>query len=325
MTWEPDMQADALRAKVVGAHASTLLETPPEAANDAEGRRSRSEGAVKRHWLRRVLREPLTHFVTVGALIFIVSHASAENASRYNITIGPEQLQRIALTYAQQYGVEPSRDEMKAITQGFLREEILRREGMAIGLDTDDEIVRRRIAQKFEFLLQDRVSPPSPTTTDLQSWYAAHRAAYIDPARRSFDQLYFAADARGDAAAQRLAVAALTDLRAGRRPPADDAFPGPSQIRLLSQADTDRLFGGDGFAAQVFAAPPGAWSGPYRSGFGWHLVRVSETRPAEQRLYDMVADRVAADWTVAQRQLANDRAFGEIRARYNVSEPDWLK
>jgi peptidyl-prolyl cis-trans isomerase C len=320
------MQAEVLRTNVVGMASSGVRETEFRAANDSvTDKMHRLSGAAKPKGIMLVLREPLTHFVVVGALIFIASHAWAEHTSRYNITIGPEQLQRIALTYAQQYGAEPSADEMKAITQGYLREEILRREGMAIGLDTDDEIVRRRIAQKFEFLLQDRVSPPAPTTSDLHRWYEAHRALYTDPARRSFEQFYFAADTRGDAAAQRLAFEALTALRVGRAPGAADAFPGPTQIRLQSQADTDRLFGGDGFAAQVFAAPPGAWSGPYRSGFGWHLVRVTETRAAEERPYDTVASRVSDDWTRAQRQSAKNRAFNEIRARYNVSGPDWVR
>jgi peptidyl-prolyl cis-trans isomerase C len=283
------------------------------------------EDRGRRTWLARVAREPLTHFVIVGALLFALGQLWSARGERYAISVGPDQLERIAQTYAQQYGEAPDRAAMKAMVDGFVREEILRREGMALGLDADDEIVRRRIAQKYEFIMQDHASPRAPMQADLESWYAGHRAAYLDPARRSLDQVYFAADPHGDGSALRLATHALESLRAGRTAPAGDVFPGPPQIRLLSQAEVDRLFGGTKFAAQVFAAPAGQWAGPFRSAFGWHLVRVSEARAGEPRPFAAVADRVAADWTEAQRRVANAQAFAALRARYAVTEPGWLK
>jgi hypothetical protein len=266
----------------------------------------------------RLLREPLTHFLLLGLLIFALARYFDEQSRRYVIEIGPKEQQRIAESYAQQYGELPSAGQLKAMTEDYIRKEVLLREGLALGLDKDDEIVRRRIAQKFEFIMQDRAVPRDPTDADLRQWYDGHRAKYTLPPRRSFDQLYFAIDKRGEEAAHRLANTALAALRAGRKAPVGDDFPGQAVIRLLSQADTDRLFGGEDFAAKVFSEPVGQWRGPLRSGFGWHLVRLSEVQSPQPRDFTTARDDVLADWQTADRAARNEAAYADIRRRYRV-------
>ena len=270
----------------------------------------------------RFLREPLVHFIALGALIFAVAHVVEARSERYVIKLGPAELHRIAATYTQQYGAPPSSGELKAMTDDYVRQEILLREGQAIGLDKDDEIVRRRVAQKYEFLLQDRTAPREPTASDLKDWFAGHRAQYVVPPRRSFDHLYYAMDLRGENAARQLAQGALASLGAGRPAPDGDIFPGTPVIRLLSQADTDRLFGGDQFAARVFAAPVGQWSGPYRSAFGWHVIRVTEDQKAKPRALAEVRPQVVTDWKAADRSARNDAAYAEISDRYRIARED---
>ncbi len=315
------MHGTHLRKAVVHwptAGSSTELDDGPPGGNKAD----LATLPDARPWLARLLREPLTHFVVLGLLIFAAAHYLEARSQRYVIDLGPPELRRIALSYAQQYGTAPSAAEMQAMTDEHVRQEVLLREGIALGLDKDDEIVRRRIAQKYEFLLQDRSTAREPSEAALKAWFAAHRPDYTIPRRRTFDHLYYAIDQRGEAAARTLAQTVLTDLRAGRPAPEADAFPGPPVIRLLSQADTDRLFGGEGFAGRKFSAPSGSWSGPYRSAFGWHVVRVTEDQPAQQRDFAAVRNQVLNDWREADRAARNQSAYDEIRAKYRIAGQD---
>lgn len=276
---------------------------------------------ARNHWLRRALREPLTHFVAIGLALFVVSHAVEQYQSRYNVVLSPEDVLRIANSYTQQYGAEPTPQQMRTMIANQVREEIYLREGLALGLDRNDEIVRRRIAQKFDFLQQDQAAPREPHDSQVQAWYAAHADRFALPARRSFEQRYYAPDKRGDAAAKALAAAALAHAGADT----GDTFPGPARITALSQEDVDRVFGGTGFAARVFAAPVGQWIGPIRSGFGWHLVRVTESLPARSRSLEEARADVRRDWIESDRQARNDAAWKALRAKYTVTVPDLPK
>ncbi|BEV01043.1 peptidyl-prolyl cis-trans isomerase [Novosphingobium olei] len=267
--------------------------------------------------LRRLLREPLTHFVAIGIGIFVISHVIEERQSRYNLTLTNADVLRIANSYAQQYGAQATPEQMRTMIDNAVREEIYLREGLALGLDRNDEIVRRRIAQKFDFLQQDQAAPREPSEAQLRGWYGSHRDRFAAPAKVSFEQRYFAPDQRGDAAARALATSALAHPETAP----GDTFPGPPRIVSLARDDVDRVFGGTGFAANVFAAPTDRWTGPFRSGFGWHLVRVTEHSAAHPRSFDEARADVRSDWIEADRKARNDQAWQQLRARYTVTVP----
>jgi hypothetical protein len=271
--------------------------------------------------LARILREPLTHFVVIGIAIFAVSHVIEERQSRYTIAVSDADLTRIANTYTQQYGAPPTPQQMRTMVGNQVREEIYLREGLALGLDKNDEIVRRRIAQKFDFLQQDQAAPREPTESQLRSWFDAHKVRFTEPARRSFEQRFYSPDQRGDAAAKALATSAAKALGAGQTAPQADSFPGPGTAVALASDEVERVFGGTGFGAAVFAAPVGQWSQPLRSGFGWHVIRVTEARPARARSLYEARDNVRRDWIEADRQARNDAVWQALRARYTVTLP----
>ncbi len=277
--------------------------------------------ALRRPLLARILREPLTHFVAIGIAIFVVSHVIEERQSRYNIAVSDADLTRIANTYTQQYGAPPTPQQMRTMVDNQAREEIYLREGLALGLDKNDEIVRRRIAQKFDFLQQDQAAPREPSEAQLRAWYDGHKARFTEPARRSFEQHFYSPDQRGDAAANALAISAAKALGAGQAAPTGDSFPGPGTVVALAADEVERVFGGTGFGAAVFAAPVGHWSQPLRSGFGWHVIRVTEARPAHPRSFDEARADVRRDWVEADRQARNDAVWQTLRARYAVTLP----
>lgn len=274
-----------------------------------------------RGWVRAVVREPLTHFLLLGILIFIVAHVLETRSRRYTIDVGAADVARMVNGYEQQYGTEPNVAQLGTMIDNYIREEIYLREGLALGLDRNDEIVRRRVAQKYDFLLQDMAVPREPDEGQLRAYYAAHQADFAIPANRGFEQIYFAIDERGEQAARALAAAALDRLRRGENV-ASDEFPGPKAVSGLSQADTARLFGGQDFSARVFVAPVGDWTGPFRSGFGWHLVRVTNATPAQRRTLAQARDDVRAAWVEADRQARNATEYDALLKRYDISRVD---
>jgi hypothetical protein len=296
---------------------ATVVAQPDLLKQAAGGWRS-----VIRRWAGALWREPLTHFLAFGILIFVVAHALEARSQRYRIDVSPAIVTRIANSYAQQYGAPPDRGQIRTMVDNYIREEIFLREGLALGLDKDDEIVRRRVAQKFDFLQQDMAVPREPSETELTQWFNRHRGDFALPARRSFEQLYYAIDRRGDAAAKLLAQTAVTRLAHGQPAPASDDFPGPKTIVNLGQDDIQRVFGGDEFAQAVFAAPVGRWTGPLRSGFGWHVVRITDQQPQQERTLAQAHEEARLAWIQADRHARNAQAYRALLARYTITRAD---
>lgn len=269
--------------------------------------------------MRRFLREPLLHFFLAGLVLFLAGQAWSDAQDRRVIRVTPERVASLAATWRLQFGSPPSPKELSAAIAGYVREEALYREGQAMGLDRDDEVVRRRIAQKVEFLNQDRSLPKPPGDAALRAWFEAHAAAYAAPALTSFSHLYFSPDRPGDAQAR--AAAALAAL--GRGEPVDaDPYPDPSGFERLSAEAARRQFGDSELARQLDAAPIGAWSGPWRSGYGWHLVRVTAREPAGRADFEAVKDRVLADYMAEAQNEANAKAIARLVGRYRVVRED---
>jgi hypothetical protein len=274
--------------------------------------------------LRRIAAEPLTHFIVLGAALFIAGQIYQADTQTYRIVVTPGRVRQLADAYAAQFGQRPDPRSLEQLVQRDVDDEMLYREGMALKLDQDDEIVRRRIVQKTQFVLQDLSPPDEPTDTQLSSYYAAHAAHYVTQPRATFTQIFFSADNGGDAAAQARAGAALRALPPGvtRAPERGDAFPDDYDFAAYEPEQVQRLFGQTPFAAAVFSAPVGHWAGPFRSGYGWHLVYVSALQAPTQPPLADVHDRVRADYLQDAQDAANKAAFDKLAARFSVVRQD---
>ena len=274
--------------------------------------------ARPRQW-PAMLREPIVQFTIAGLLIWAIASAFDEDSNRYRIDVDATQVARLADGYARQFGSRPSPRQLAALVDRYVEDEIAFREGTAMGLARDDEIVRRRIVQKYEFLTNDQAQPVPPSNAVLARWYAAHAAAYRSPPRTSFAHIYFSADHGGDRAARQRAERLLPTL--GKDVYGEDhgdQFPGPVEGNDLAQAEIARIFGDTPLAAALPKLAPGSWSGPYRSGFGWHLVRVIGHRePATPQLAD-IRDEVLADYLAAESKRMNRAHAAGVRQRYDV-------
>ncbi|HEX4241575.1 MAG TPA: peptidylprolyl isomerase [Steroidobacteraceae bacterium] len=274
--------------------------------------------------LRRVLSEPLAHFVLLGAMLFALDRAVEEHARFSRIAITQDRIDRIADNYRRQFGDSPSSPQLQALVDKYIDEEILYREALKLGLDREDEIVRRRLVQKYEFLQQDLSAPQRPTDAELEDHYREHAARYRVPARVTFTQTYFSTDLRGDQGARRAAQALASRLnRRGitRAVEQGDRFPGPDDFTALSAEELLRVFGEGTLTRGIFDVQAGRWSAPLRSGYGWHTVYVTAREPDRQAAFAEVRDQVERDYIESMRTMRNARALASLRAQFTIERP----
>jgi hypothetical protein len=279
-------------------------------------------------WLNRFLREPLLHFLLIGGALFVaydrLNPAGDSAATSHEIVLGVDELGQLALAFQAQWRRMPTPDELSRLVEDRVREEILYREALALGLDQGDTIVKRRMAQKMQFLAEDVAAAREPTPAELESWYASHAREFAQPERISFRHLYFSPDRRG-ARARDEAAAALEKLA---RQPRDsalaaalaDPFMFQDYYRERAPEQLGKEFGPE-FAQAVADLPTGSWQGPIESGLGWHLVYIDSVIPGRVPDFAEIEPDAKAAWLGEQKERAWEQAYQEMRARYTVLLP----
>src|SRR5213593_86642 len=233
----------------------------------------------------RLLREPLLQFLALGLLLFIGYQALHRTAGPRpgRIDLTADDLRQICLAWVAQGRPAPTPEQMQALVDGRVREEILYHEALALGLDKDDTIVRRRLAQKMEFLFEDVAALREPTSEELGTWFERNAARFTRPARATFRHLYFSPDRRGANtradAARALSKIVGKPVDAPEAAVLGDPFMFQDYYGDRTPDDVAKTFG-PVFARGLFAVAPRAWAGPIESGYGWHLVWVDAITPA---------------------------------------------
>ncbi|WP_374572429.1 peptidyl-prolyl cis-trans isomerase [Phenylobacterium sp.] len=268
--------------------------------------------------LARVAREPLTHFLLVGAILFLGATVG-KAAHRPVIRVDTQELNQLADYWQLQMQRPPTKAELDGLIRERVDEEILAREARRLGLDQDDIIIRRRLAQKMAFAGEDAEPIAEPSEAALRAFYEQTKADYRAPATVALRHVYFSADRPGrdaEAAARRALDAAKTGAA-----PTGDPFVLPLSYADARIADLARDYGPD-FAKAVAAAPVGVWSGPVKSAYGWHLVRVDQRTEAAVESFEQARGEVRDAWLAKARQAANAAFLGRLRARYRVVVAD---
>jgi hypothetical protein len=272
--------------------------------------------------IRKWLREPLLHFLLIGAALFTLyglqNDGPDDDGKR--IVISEADIDRLLTLWEKKWQRLPTRSELDGMIEAQIREEVLYREALAMGLDKEDSIVRRRLAQKVEFIFSDLASQSEPTETQLTEYLATHADKFETPARISFQQIYLNSDKRGDQVQSdaRDLLGSLSqsdssiDIMAS-----GDPFMFGQQHENLTEHAVARLFGKD-FASKLFSLPPGGWQGPVVSGYGLHLVQISNRTMASLPTLDAVREKVLNEWHAQQRQAMNEAFYQNLRTRYDV-------
>jgi hypothetical protein len=269
--------------------------------------------------LLRSIQEPVVQFFVLGLLLFAVAQIQRQHTDLVRIELTPQREARLARLYALQFGVQPDTRTLSKLVEQDIHEEILFRQGLALRLDQNDEIVRRRVIQKMQFLLEDLQPPTQPSEAQLQAYYRAHSERYTAPARVTFSHVFFSLH-HGEAAARQRAQEALHALQpeASRAPETGDPFPDLYDFSGYQREQVVRLFGATAFSDAVFSAAPGHWAGPFRSAYGWHLLRVQWREPETLQPLAAVHDKVRADFLVQEQRRTNELAFTQLARKFTV-------
>ena len=258
-------------------------------------------------------RDPLVHFLIAGGLLFALFAWRGEDVApdSRTITVSREVQAGLALQFERTLQRPPTDAELAGRIEGWVRDEVLYREGLRLGLDSDDAVVRRRLAKKMDGLASAQAELATPSDATLQSWFKDNQARFVTGARYSFAQRYFESEAAASAALGRIAQGALA---------ADEgeAIALPASMTDRSRSDIEKQFGRQ-FAAGLAQLKSGdAWQGPIVSGFGWHLVQLQSAEGGAVPVFADVRDRAEDEWRIATIDARRQQAYQLLREAYDV-------
>jgi parvulin-like peptidyl-prolyl isomerase len=272
--------------------------------------------------MKNVLKEPLLHFLLLGAVLFALNawrdSTRPVAVSSARIEVNAAVIERLRAAYERQFGQPPGVGEMREQVTAHIREEVLFREAVALGLDRDDTIVRRRLAQKMEFLANDIVRAAEPRDAELREFFEKNSSRYARTGRVSFRHVYFSTEKRGPDA-ESAAREGLVALKKGESDETmGDPFLQGFEFAEREQDDVVAAFGVD-FAKQLETQATGEWSGPVASSYGIHLVRVVVRTQPDVVTFDAVRETVLRDFNEERRLAANRDIFEKLCQRYDVT------
>jgi hypothetical protein len=266
--------------------------------------------------MRRLAREPLLRFLLIGAVLF-AGMTLAKSLQRPVVRIDAQELNQLAAYWEAQSQRPPTKAELAGIIQDRIDEELLAREALRLGLDTNDMIIRRRLAQKMSFATDDAADVAEPTEAELRAFYARSADQYAAPARVAFQQVFFSGD-RPHGGAEKAAAQALERAEeSGREDPTGDPFLFPLSYDDVPLPDLLRDYGTE-FVKLLQTAPIGAWQGPVLSPYGWHIVKVTARRQGSAASFDSVRPQVRDAYLNDRRKEKNATYLRDLRARYRV-------
>jgi hypothetical protein len=272
--------------------------------------------------IRKLLREPLVHFLALGAVVFLLFHftVNRDEPQDGKIVVTPGKVEQLVIGFSRTWYRPPTQQELDGLVEDYIREEVLYREALAMRLDKDDTIVRRRMRQKLEFLTEDTIAAAPPTDQDLQSWLDKHPDKFRVAPKIAFSQVYFNASRGGENASSAASKLLAQINSAGKSIAAvelGDMTMLPHELPLARVDEIASVFG-DEFAQQIAHLEIGRWAGPVQSGYGWHLVCVSERTEGSSRPLSEVREAVQREWLAARRREIVDSTYSKLREKYVV-------
>jgi len=266
---------------------------------------------------QRLLREPLLHFVAIGSLIYLVFVAvnDARKAPADVIVITSQRIDQLAAGFNSVWKRRPTRDELNALIEGDIREEVYYRQALALGLDKNDAIVRRRLRQKMEFLTDTSAYLKKPSAGELKAYLSLNEKTYRQGGRLAFEQIYLGKSPDSESIARSLS--ALRSNSASDHSKLGQRTFLPARLRLSLPNAVDGTFGA-GFFERIAKSSPGIWIGPVTSTYGAHLVRIMSSVPARTPKLDEIRDAVLRDWKAAKAEELRERDYVKRRKRFVV-------
>jgi hypothetical protein len=269
-----------------------------------------------------LIREPLVHFLLLGAALFAVFGVVGTRAGREpgEIVVTQGQIEHLAAGFVKVWQRPPSSEELARLIGDYIRGEVYYREALALGLDRDDAVIRNRLRQKLEFLSEDVAALAEPTDEQLRAYLQEHPEAFRVERQFTFTQIYVSPDRRDNLArdtAQLLAQLHQADAKSDVSA-LGDPFLLDRKFTAVPASEVTKLFG-EKFATRLTELPTGVWQGPVESGYGVHLVFVNERTEGRLPALEEVRDAVRREWSNVQRLETHEKFYQELLKRYTVT------
>jgi parvulin-like peptidyl-prolyl isomerase len=260
----------------------------------------------------------------IGAVIYLLYGVFAEpvpEADDKTIVVSAGEIEWMQTAWQKRWNRPPTPQEFDGLIQQYIKETVLYREALTMGLNQHDQVIRRRLAQKLEFLAKDLVALTPPTEEELQSYFNEHLDRYQEPALYTFTQVFIDPDKRGDTTLEDAEAIKAKLIRQGdaiEDPGAlGDDFMLQSYYPEKDAVEIQKLFG-SGFTESLAKLSPGQWHGPVLSGYGVHLVYISSISEPPAPEFAALRERVVQDWTMERGEELNDKFYASLREQYTV-------
>jgi hypothetical protein len=274
-------------------------------------------------WLNKTIREPLFQFFIIGALIYLAYGLFNQDIKEQEnvIVITKGEIQWLEDNWVKTRNRPPSSDERQGLINQHVRQKVMYKTAVEMGLDQDDMIIERRMVQKLEFLTSDIMTTPEPQAGELEKYYRDSQMEYKTSSAITITQIFFDPDKR-ERRTLTDAENALKILRKRGEPNNrdtgfGDVFMLQSYYSMISDVELAKLFG-RAFASEVFTLEPGNWYGPLLSGYGTHLLYVHELREGTLPAFEEISDVVKVDWEKKKLEELNDLYEEGLLSRYEI-------
>ena len=269
--------------------------------------------------MKKLLKEPLVHFILIGIGLFILyGWVSGREDSRDKIYFDDYDMDNIIASWEMQWSRLPTDEELKSLVEQNIRQEVFYQEALKMNLDHNDEIIKRRLAQKMNFLSNDLATLKEPNENELRKYYEENRDKYMLPPIYSFYQISYRLDSRTDPESD--ARQSLSSIK-GQSPETikehGDRLPFPFYFNSIDKDELDRQLGLD-FAMALKDLDTAHWSGPVRSGFGWHLVYMTKKIPARAPEFKSILKELKRDFEYENQRKINDQVYDKLRSNYDI-------
>ncbi|MDG1522014.1 MAG: peptidylprolyl isomerase [Hellea sp.] len=271
--------------------------------------------------MNKYFKDPLIHFVILGILVFFSHSIWQRNITKsdYTINVTEEEMARQAKIFSGENRREPTNDDIKALLYSYIEERALMREAERLGLGEDDTIIRRRLAQKMRFIIEDIDTLRNPGSEELEAWYSNNISRFISPEKRSFTHIYISPEANGGDTTK-IASEILTKIisKPENWEKLGDPFILERSFKLSSLNEVNRNFG-NRFSKSVFSMPDKEWVGPIESAYGLHIVKVDNIVSEIIPQFKDIENAVLSQWKEEERRRINKDALAKIIDKYKIN------
>ncbi|MFD1316478.1 peptidyl-prolyl cis-trans isomerase [Namhaeicola litoreus] len=284
--------------------------------------------------MKKLLKEPLVHFIFIGIFLFILYGLVNKNEKGGEvIRLDQSDVDNIIASWEMQWKRLPTEDELKNLLEQNIKQEIFYQEALKMNLDHNDEIIKRRLSQKMQFISNDIAALKKPTDQDLQDYFEANSEKYAFPPTFTFYQIIFSRDNRKDPKSDAIVVlknhsnASFDEMKNF-----GDKMPFPYSLTDINQDEIAYQFGST-LSESFENIPLNQWYGPVSSSFGEHLVFIANKIEKRIPKLEEVKRDVLLDYEYNEQQKTNEAIMKELKKKYRVEldfdpekfEPEFVK